>query len=159
MRTIYRADRVRAYFSLILGASFVASGGNAIAGLGVRAEFVFFCLLGGIMIGVGVCIFLTRVVIDPSGLHKRAPFDGGFRASWDEIESWSVYLRDTDGDSLPHADFTLHDRRSGTVHSVDVSRPGFDAFLKDVRAHIGARETPDPGAPEATEDVKPRQHP
>src|SRR5262245_21464471 len=134
MRTIYRADRLRAWFALLLGTSFAASG-HAIAGLGVRVDFVFFCLLGALCIGVSVCILLTRVVLDPSGLHKRAPFDGGFRACWDEIESWTVYPRDADGDSLPHADFRLRDRRTESVYSVDVSRPGFEAFLNEVRRH------------------------
>jgi hypothetical protein len=147
MRTTYRAGRVRALFFLVVGAAFAASSGRALTGLGMRWELVFFCLLGACAMGAGVCILLTRVVVDGWGLDRRAPFEGSFRVSWDEVESWWVRREGTDDDLLPLAHFRLHGRReNAVVHAADVARPGFDAFLEDVRAHVGDRETADADA-------------
>jgi hypothetical protein len=147
VRTVYRAERVRAFFFLLLGGSFVASGGHAILGLGVRWPFVLTCLLGAFCIGAAVCILLTRVAVDGRGLHRRAPFDGSFRASWDEVESWWVQRANVRDETLPGACFRLCGQRERVVvYAVDVSRPGFQAFLGDVRARVGDRETADPDA-------------
>jgi hypothetical protein len=145
MRTIYRADRVRPAFCLVLGGSFVAAAWTNIAVLDDRAALAFIGVLGGIFIGVGVCILLTRVAVDGSGLAKRAPVAGSFRASWDEIESWWIDRGRLDPETLPQACFRFRGRRRrGVVYAADVCRPGFDAFLEDVRARAADRETPDP---------------
>jgi hypothetical protein len=108
---------------------------------------VFVGLLGGIFIGVGVCILLTRVAIDGSGLAKRAPFAGSFRACWDEIEVCWVHRQRIDPETLPQACFKLRGRRRlGVVYAADACRPGFDAFLEDVRARVADRETAEPAA-------------
>src|SRR5690242_467979 len=140
MRTIYRADRVRPLFCLVLGGSFAAASGSNIAAVGVIPGLVFIGLLGGIFIGVGVCILLTRVVVDGSGLKKRAPFAGSFRASWDEIESWWAHPERIDPETLPHVCFRLRGRRRvGVVYAADACRPSFDTFLEDVRARVADR--------------------
>jgi hypothetical protein len=150
MRTIYRADRVRPAFCMLLGGSCVAAAWTNIAAVEERTALVFTGLLGGIFMGVGVCILLTRVAVDGSGLEKRAPFAGSFRASWDEVESWWVDRGRTDAETLPHACFRLRGRRArGVVYAADVSRPGFDTFLESVRARVGDRETAEPTAPAA----------
>jgi hypothetical protein len=147
MRTIYRADRVRPLFCLVLGGSFVAAAWTNIATVAERSALVFIGLFGGIVIGVGVCILLTRVAVDGSGLAKRAPFAGSFRASWDEIETWWVDRGCLDPETLPQACFRLRGRRRrGVVYAADACRPGFDAFLEDVRARVADRETAEPGA-------------
>ena len=147
MRTIYRADRVRPAFCLVLGGSFVAAAWTNIATVAERSALVFIGLFGGIVIGVGVCILLTRVAVDGSGLAKRAPFAGSFRASWDEIESWWVDRGCLDPETLPQACFRLRGRRRrGVVYAADACRPGFEAFLEDVRARVADRETAEPGA-------------
>ena len=150
MPTTYRADRVRAVFCLVLGGLFAAAGARGIAATDARAPAGFSCLLAAMTVGVGACILMTRVTVSGSGLQKRAPLDGSFRACWDEVESWGVDRGGADRDTLPHARFRLRGRwRAGVVHAADVSRPGFDAFLAEVRAHVGARETPTP-APQRT---------
>jgi hypothetical protein len=145
MRTVYRRGRVGACLFLGLGGSFVASAGHAIAGIGLRWEFAFFCLLGACSIGAGVCILLNRVAVDDRGLDRRAPFEGSFRASWDEVESWWVQRESTGDETFPQARFRLCGQRdSAVVSAADVARPGFDTFLQDVRARIPGRETADP---------------
>jgi hypothetical protein len=145
MRTIYRADRVRPVFCLVLGGAFVAAAGDHIAAAGASPGLVFIGLFGGLTIGVGVCILLTRVVLDGSGLEKRAPFAGSFRASWDEIESWWVHRGCVRQETLPQACFRLRGRRRrGVVHAADACRPSFDAFLADVRKRVADRETAEP---------------
>jgi hypothetical protein len=145
MPTIYRADRIRAVFCLVLGGLFAASGANGIATIDARAPSVFSCLLAAMTLGVGVCILLTRVAVNGSGLVKRAPLAGSFRACWDEVEFWWVDQGSPDRDTLPHACFRLRGHwQSAVVHAADVSLPGFDAFLAEVRAHIGDRETSNP---------------
>src|SRR5262245_34661656 len=145
MRTIYRADRVRPAFCLVLGGSFVAAAWANLAAVDERPALGCIGLLGGIVIAVGVCILLTRVAVDGSGLAKRAPFAGSFRASWDEVESWWVHRRRLDPETLPHACFKLRGRRRrGVVYAADACRPGFDAFLEDVRARVADRETAEP---------------
>jgi hypothetical protein len=147
MRTIYRADRVRPAFCLVLGGYSVASAWTNITAVEERTAAVFVGVLAGVFIGVGVCILLTRVAIDGSGLAKRAPFAGSFRASWDEIECWWVDRGCLDPETLPQACFRLRGRRRrGVVYAADVCRPGFDALLEDVRAHVADRETPEPSA-------------
>jgi hypothetical protein len=147
MQTIYRADRVRPAFCLVLGGSFVASAWTNIAAVEERTVLVLGGLLGGIIIGVGVCLLLTRVAVDGSGLARRAPFAGSFRASWDEIESWWVDRGGLDPETLPQACFRLRGRRRrAVVYAADVCRPGFDAFLEDVRARVADRESAEPGA-------------
>jgi hypothetical protein len=147
MRTIYRAEPVRALFCLGLGGLFAASSGSMIATVGVSPASIFPGLLAGIIIGVAGCILLTRVAVDGSGLEKRAPFDGSFRASWDEIESWWVHRGCIHQETLPQACFRLRDRRRcGVVQAADAWRPSFDAFLQDVRARVGDRETAEPRA-------------
>jgi hypothetical protein len=150
MRTTYRADRVRPAFCLVLGGSCVAAAWTNSAAVDERLALVFIGLLGGIFIGVGVCILLTRVTVDGSGLAKRAPFAGSFRASWDEIESWWVDRGCLDPETLPQACFRLRGRRRrGVVYAADACRPGFEAFLEDVRARVADRETAEPAAPAA----------
>jgi hypothetical protein len=145
MRTIYGADRVRPLFCLLLGGSFIVASGTNIAAVGISPALAFIGLFGGIIIGVGVCILLTRVVVDESGLEKRAPFAGGFRACWDEIEVWWVHRQRVDPETLPQACFRLRGRRRiGVVYVADACRPSFDAFLADVRARVADRETPEP---------------
>jgi hypothetical protein len=147
MRTIYRADRVRPAFCLVVGGYSVTSAWFNIEVVEERTALVFVGLLGGIFMGVGVCILLTRVAVDGSGLEKRAPLAGGFRASWDEIECWWVQRRSLDPETLPHACFRLRGRRRrGVVYAADVCCPGFDAFLEDVRAYVADRETTVPSA-------------
>jgi hypothetical protein len=153
MRTVYRADLVRPFFFLGLGGLIAAAGVNGIAGIGVRWASVFPCLLGGFAIGAGVCILLTRVAVDSRGLDRRAPFEGSFRASWDEVESWWVDWGSTDRDTLPQARFRLRGQReSAVVHAADVARPSFDTFLEDVRARVGDRETAEPAAADRPRD-------
>jgi hypothetical protein len=145
MRTIYRADRVRPAFCLVVGGLSVTSAWFNIATIEEPTALVFIGLLGGIFLGVGLCILPTRVAIDGSGLEKRAPFAGSFRASWDEIECWWVDRGCLDPETLPQACFRLRRRRRrGVVYAADVCRPGFDAFLEDVRAHVVDRETIEP---------------
>jgi hypothetical protein len=147
MRTIYRGGRVFALIWLVAGSVFAASGGYAMAADCLRAETVFACLLGGISLGAGVCVLVTRVAVDSSGLQKRSPLGGSFRVSWDEIDSWWVHLGNVDKETLPQACFKLQSRwQSEVVHNSDVGHPGFDAFLMDVRAHVGDRETADASA-------------
>jgi hypothetical protein len=148
MQMIYRADRVRAVFCIVLGGLFAASGAQAIALIGFRSEVILTCVLAAATLGVAVCILLTRVAVDDSGLDRRAPLAGGFRVSWDQVESWWVHRGNVRRDTLPQACFRLWGQRSNlVVHAADVSRPGFDTFLADVRARLGDRETadPDPG--------------
>ena len=90
MPTTYRADRVRAVFCLVLGGLFAASGASGIAATDARAPAGFSCLFAAMTLGVGACILMTRVTVSGSGLQKRAPLDGSFRACWDEVESWWV---------------------------------------------------------------------
>ena len=151
MRTIYRAGRVWALVFLIMGGSFIAPGGHAIAAGGVMKipvhVFVITFLLGAAGIGAGVCNLLTRVTVDAWGLAKRAPFAGSFRASWGEVESWSVHRGSPGDEGYPQASFRLRgQRKSVVVHADDVSRPRFDAFLEEVRARVGDRETTEPDA-------------
>jgi hypothetical protein len=147
MRTIYRADRVRPAFCLVVGGYSITSAWFNIAVVEESTALVFVGLLGGIFLGVGVCILLTRVAIDGSGLAKRAPFAGSFRASWDAIECWWVDRGCLDQETLPQVCFRLRGRRRrGVVYAADVCRPGFDAFLEDVRAHVADRETTQPSA-------------
>ena len=146
MPTIYRADRVRAVFCLVLGSLFAASGGHGLAAGGPREPSVFACVLAAMTLGVAVCILLTRVAVNGSGLEKRGPLADGFRASWDEVESWWVDPGSPDGDTLPHACFRLRGQwKSAVVYAADVSRPGFDRFLEYVRAHLADRETTEAG--------------
>jgi hypothetical protein len=143
MRIIYRADRVRAFFCVVLGCLTVASASQQIAAGGVHPAWIFLCFFAGIFIGVAVCILLTRVAVDDSGLRKRAPFAGGFRASWDDVESW--WVNGGNADSLPHACFRFRGRPAyGVVYAADVCRPGFDKFLSGVRQCVGDRETAKP---------------
>jgi hypothetical protein len=145
MPTTYRADRVRAVFCLALGGLLAAAGASGLAATDARAPAGFSCLLAAMTLGVGGCILMTRVTVSGSGVEKRAPLDGSFRACWDEVESWWVERGGADRDTLPHARFRLRGRwEAGVVHAADVSRPGFDAFLAEVRAHAGDRETANP---------------
>ncbi len=147
MRTIYRTDCVRPILCLLLGGPFALACGFNIVALGPKRELVFIGLLGAIIVGVGVCILVTRVAIDDSSLEKRAPFAGPFRASWDEIESWWVDPGSTEDETLPQVYFRIRGRRRcEVIHAADVWRPSFHAFLQQVRAHIADRETANPGA-------------
>jgi hypothetical protein len=138
---------VRPLFCLLLGASFVASSGSNIAVAGASPGLALLGLFGGIVIGVGVCILLTRVAVSASGLAKRAPFAGAFRASWDEVEAWWVHPGPVGHEMLPHACFRLRGRRGvAVVYAADACRPAFDAFLEDVRARVAEREIAEPGA-------------
>lgn len=145
MPRIYRADRVRPLFCLLLGASLVASSLTNNAAFDGIAGLAFVGLLGGVCIGVGVCLLLTRVAVNGSGLAKRAPFAGSFQVCWGEVEAWWVHRQRVAPEELPHACFRLRGRRRlGIVWAADACRPGFDAFLKDVRARLADRETAEP---------------
>jgi len=141
MRTIYRADRIRPIFCLLLGGSFVAACGFRIVAVGARPELTFVALLGGVIVSVGVCILLTRVVVDGSSLEKRAPFAGGVRASWDDIDFWWVDQGSIEEETLPQACFRLRGRRRHRmICAADVWHPCFEAFLQQVRAHVANKE-------------------
>jgi hypothetical protein len=148
MPRIYRADLVRPLLWLLVGGLFVASSVTNIVAGGGSPGLALIGLFGGIFVGAGVCILRTRVAVDGSGLAKRAPFAGSFRASWDEIEAWWVHRQRVDPEMLPQACFRLRGRRRiGVVYAADTWRPNFDAFLEDVRARVADRETAEPGAP------------
>jgi hypothetical protein len=57
MQTIYRADRVRPSFCLVLGGSFVAAAWTNIAAVDERLVLVLAGLLGGVSSSVSACAF------------------------------------------------------------------------------------------------------
>ena len=82
-------------------------------------------------------------------MAKRPWVPGGFAVQWAAVESWSVVdLRAEDADdNFSHraVRFVVGWRRLEVLES-EVHRPGFEAFVADVRAWSGGSEDAEPGA-------------
>lgn len=86
---------------------------------------------------------LGQVIVTAEGIEKRTRIANGFIISWEDVDSWSV---------PPHrcrrprsARFVFRGSLfSRAIFEGEVSEPGFDYFLREVRMHIPRKEVARP---------------
>jgi hypothetical protein len=128
-----------------------------------------FMAWGGFIAALGWVVLCRRVLVDARGITRTFWFGNvETRIPWEAIESWLVspcgvtgeqeeeawaklypgttrgirpVLLDGDSFTFQAAMFRVQGERWPiTVYDVEVWRPSFDAFLEDIRAHIGEKE-------------------
>ena len=151
---VYRARRDQGWLLVAIATPLLAVGVGLIPD-GGKGTACCSGVMGGAIALIGVSHLGTRVEVGPRGVAKRPWVPGRLIVPWEAVESWSVVrLRDEDaGDNFSHraVRFVVGCQRQEMRES-EVHRPGFEAFLADVRAWAGDREFAGPGAaPDPTE--------
>jgi hypothetical protein len=88
----------------------------------------------------GIAALYGRVIVDARGIAKLPTwFWGGFRARWDEIESWDDGLVDLNDRGKGRC---VRLRLRGRKHPVRISdscahRPGFERFVEVLHVTLG----------------------
>lgn len=150
----YRPRRDQGLLLIAIAIPLLAVGVGVIPDGGQGAA-CWFGLFGVTIALIGVAHLRTRVEVGPGGVVKRPRLTGGFTVRWTAVESWSVVdlrAEDTDDNFSHQAVRFVVGRRHLEVRESQVHRPGFEAFVADVRTWVGGSENsesavaPDGGA-------------
>jgi hypothetical protein len=165
----YRPRSIRGGCFLFIGAFFAIFGLLGIyAPWQSWWFFGLFFALGSLGVVFGYATLRMGVLVDDFGITKIYRLGDGFRAPWDDIEAWLVtpcdvtdrqkvysklyagnppqlmplgLLNPDDSFTFQAAIFKLRNKRwPVVVYDCEASRPSFDAFVEDIRAHASEKE-------------------
>ena len=136
----YRPDRASGLLALGCALPFLALAAAMPWVVGLHYWVVALALCGLLIIWAAFGTLDTVTTVEDQGLRRTPTWWRGMRFKWDDIESWCVV---SDAfDKSRKARFRIRGKRFPLeVHDVDVFRPGFDAFLADLRGRISSKET------------------
>ena len=138
----YRPCRDQGWLLLAIAVPQLAVGFGLIA-YGAEGVACCFGVVGAAVALIGAAHLRTRVEVGPGGVAKRPRLPGGFTIRWVAIESWSVIdlrAEDTDDNFSHRAVRFVVGRRRLEVREAEVHRPGFEAFVTDLRTWGEGRE-------------------
>jgi hypothetical protein len=142
---MYRANGCGSAFGMVMGAAFVAFGLYAAIFSGEFCPAVVGIPAGAFALIVVCAHHQTRININETGITISPPAYWPWTrltVPWESIESWSVTpMLNDDSFTSQGAHFKVRDRRWVlTIRDSEAWRPGFDAFLADVRKWAGGKE-------------------
>ena len=151
MSKTYRQRRLPGTIVIFFGVAIVTFGLFGISVIGLESiPFFGIAVLLGFVIGVlgGAAILSTRVIVDDRGIFRSDIYRRRFIFLWEDVESWaasrslSADERAEDSFTFQKVEFHLRSMPNpAIVYDSDVSLPGFDRFLVDVRLAVGNLES------------------
>jgi hypothetical protein len=136
--------------SRVSGVSAIGCGTIPVVGFAVlgwwAVGFHFFWLLfaffGMLALWAGLGTLKTSITVGEHGIRGVPWWWRNIHVNWQEVTSWQV---EQDMNNARRIGFRIRNRWLRVfVHDSDVSCPGFDAFLEEVRAHLSEQEEAKP---------------
>ena len=138
--TQYRPDRFSGLIGLGCALPFLAFAAGILWTVGLHFSVFALAFFGGLITWAALGTMATLISVDDQGLRRTPNWWRRMKFTWDQVEGWSVLT-----DRFDHSRKARFRIRGKwfllEVHDVDVFRPGFDAFLADLRSRISPRET------------------
>jgi len=138
--TQYRPDRFSGLLAFGCALPFLAFAAGILLVVGHQFFVFAIAFFGGLIVWAALGTMATVIPVDDRGLRRTPNWWRRMKFTWDQVEGWSVVT-----DRFDHsrkARFRIRGKRFPLeVHDVDVFRPGFDAFLADLRSRISHEET------------------
>jgi hypothetical protein len=136
----YCSDRLSGLLALGCALPFLAFAAAIVWAVGLHFLVLALTFFAGLIVWAALGTMATVITVDDQGLRRTPNWWRGTKLSWDDVECWVVMT-----DRFDHsrkARFRIRGKWFPLeVHDVDVFRPGFDAFLVDLRSRISPKET------------------